>query len=148
MEIPQDLLQYCESCYKWDDDRRQEVYVKILELEDGTEINKGWCVEVYQNLASNTRRDEENRTQLRADNYDAIVRNLGLAGQADDPSGILESDDEILTKLDSLSAVLRDTLIEYYVEGRSPEDVAEANNENVEAVRKRITRARNQLKGV
>ena len=146
MEIPQDILKYCESCYKWTDDGRQEVYMAILELEDDIEINKGWCQKVYQNLHHNERRNEQNRVRLRQDNYDEIIKNLGLLNEPDDPQYEAEVEEDIVIKLNGLSAVLRDTLIQYYVEGRSPEAIAALGNENVEAVRKRITRARNQLK--
>lgn len=147
MEIPQDILTYCESCYKWDDDVRQEVYMKIMSMPEDAEINKAWCLRVYANLFMDIRKVEGNRTRLREDNYDLIVRNLGLEGTDDDPHDIAAADQLILKHLKSLSALLRYTLVQYYVEGRSPEDIAEADNENVEAVRKRITRARNLLKG-
>ena len=146
MELRQDIIDYCERQWSWDDDVRQDLYVKILEIEEPIEINYGWCVEVYNNMVKNNIRDEQNRARLREDNYDEIVKNLGLLNEPDDPQYEAEVDEDIVIKLNGLSAALRDTLIQYYVEGRSPEAIAALGNENVEAVRKRITRARNQLK--
>jgi len=147
MEIPTEIMKYCQSCYKWDDDLRQDVYMKIMELPEGTEVNKAWCLTVYRHLWTNRNFIEGNRARLREENYDLIVNNLALDKAADDPADTAESEDTILKHLDSLSAALQDTMIQFYFEGRSAEEIAETNNENVEAVRKRITRARKQLKG-
>ncbi len=147
MDLPKEIVDYCESCFKWDDDIRQEVYLEILALAPHAEINKAWCVAVYNAKMHNVRRDEGNRARLREDNHDLIVNNLGLAATADDPADLSAAEELILIKVLSLSAALRNTLIQYYVEGRSPETIAKMGNENVEAVRKRITRARNLLKG-
>jgi len=147
MELTQEIIDYCEKRYKWDDDARQELYIKILEAPDDTVINKGWCQKVHNNMVNGDRRGEQRRAELRVDNYDTILNNLGLDGHEDDPAEITEGEQHILKQYNGMSPLLQETLIQYYVEGRTPEDIAGENWEDPGAVRKRITRARNQLKG-
>jgi len=146
MNIPTRIVLFCEDQGQWDDDIRQELYVKMLEMDD-FDITKRWCITTYNNIRMNTSRNEANRARLREDNYDEIVKNLGLDGVEAGPEGTTDAESSILIHFNSLSALLRETLIEHYIEGRAPEEMALAHGENVEAVRKRITRARNLLIG-
>lgn len=147
MDIPQDILDYCESCYKWDEDMRQEVYLKILELPPGTEINKGWCVAVYNNLNASDKRMEHRHKELERENADAIRAVFYEDNQAADPADVIEASEALSSRFADLSPLVRRTLEQYYVEGLTVEDIAALEWVDEEAIRKRITRGRNLLKG-
>lgn len=150
MELTQDVVSIVNRA-NVPEDAKQEFYLKWLESEDKTFPTVGqlraYIFNTLKHTSGNLRFTEINRRRIEQENHEAIISGLGLDESPDNPAEEVEMQDAILTKLDSLSAVLRETLVQYYVEGRAPEDIAEANGENVEAVRKRITRARNQLKG-
>lgn len=147
MKLTTDLLDYCEGSLKWDEDLRQEVYVKILEAPDGTVINKGWLVRVYENLRTDKHRQDNNQLRLREENYDAIVQNLALTSPGDDPVDILTASEEIQERLDGLSPLLKTTLEAVVIEGMTPEDVAEEMDTTPNVIYKRIHDARHTLKG-
>lgn len=121
----------------------------------GIDVNNNEPMQVLKYLSTRasmaaqaTARDKSRRRELITENETLIRDNLHCNNNAgEDPLDILIAEEGIVIKLLSMSAVLRDTLTKYYVEGRSPEAIAKMDNENVEAVRKRITRARNLLKG-
>jgi len=150
-ELTQQIMDVVDST-KWPDDMKQDFYVRWLENEEGPTFEnvyqiKSYCNQYLHNLKRNDNRLTRNRVRLELENHEQIVRNLALDDHPDDPAEIVEAEEQILINLLSLSAVLKDTLIQYYIEGCTPEEIAKTNGENVEAVRKRITRARNLLKG-
>ena len=153
MELTAERIEALDKL-SWPDDLKQDFAVKVLEGTLDAEPNnltefKRWANKCLLHMHMNETRKETNRKRLESENADSIAKELfdRQLHLGEDPSDVLEMEDSIGTLLDSLSALNRATLIEYYVEGRTPEDIAAANGENVEAVRKRITRARNQLKG-
>lgn len=152
MEITQDLLETINSM-RFPDDLKQDLCVYLLERDEPLpEFANRWQLREYISVSllhrrQNDDRKEMNRRRLLDENAEQVVQNLSLGRAENDPVEILSGQEDILIKLDSLSPLLRDTMIQHYVEGRSPEDIASIGNENVEAVRKRITRARNTLKG-
>lgn len=134
------------------EDVKQDFYVKWLEM-DALEFPtdgqlKAYIFKALKNDNLNKYFQEQNRARLREENHEQIIANLGMNDFPDDPADIAADREDILIKLNGLSAALRDTLIQYYIEGRTPEEIAATNYENVEAVRKRITRARNQLQEI
>jgi len=139
---------------RFPEDMKQDFYVAWLESEEElTFENKAHTASYIRgfinNLTNNNKKVEKNRVRLIMENADQIAADLHVRQDFGiDPAEVVEFEQEILIKIDSLSAALRNSFIQYYVEGRSPEEIAETNNENVEAVRKRITRARNQLQEV
>ena len=150
-EITEQVMGIVEKT-KWPEDVKQDFYLHWLESDEelpelvNEHQTRAYINTYLNNMNKNTKKVESNRARLRFENHDEIIKNLGLLNEPDDPQYEAEVDEDIVIKLNGLSAVLRDTLIQYYVEGRSPEAIAALGNENVEAVRKRITRARNQLK--
>lgn len=147
MEIPNDIMEYVESCWRWDDDMRQDVYMKILDLPDGTEINKAWCVKVYENLKEDARKVEARRVELRRDNHALIVSRLGLDSAADTPEGVLAAEAAATRILRELSPLLRATAEQHYMEGMTPEEIADAEGVDSAAIYKRLQRVRDHLKG-
>jgi DNA-directed RNA polymerase specialized sigma24 family protein len=151
-ELTQEVIDVVEAA-NWPEDVRQDFYVKWLENEEEptfTSVNqiKAYCGSFLNYMKSNADRVDRNRARLLQENAVHLEADLHVRQDVGaDPMDLMIAEESIGIKLDSLSAVLKDTLTKHYVEGRSPEDIAEANDENVEAVRKRITRARNILKG-
>jgi len=152
-EVTQQLIDVVEKC-KWPEDTKQDFYVMWLELpeEEAPDFENSRAMRSYANhYMYNIRRNETAKTSrqasLRTENAEAIMRGMALDGQGEDPAEILEGEQHILKQYNDMSPLLQETLIQYYVEGRTPEDIAGENWEEPGAVRKRITRARNQLKG-
>jgi len=150
-ELTNQIIDVVEAT-KWPEDEKQDFYLRWLEDDEAPEFEsvhqiKSYCNQYLNNLKRNTDKKARNRVRLEVDNHDTIVNELGLGGEDDDPALLAEAEEQILIKCLSLSAVLLNTLKMYYIEGRSPEEIAKTGNENVEAVRKRITRARNLLQG-
>ena len=135
----------------FDDDIKQEFFVKILEEEqvvfDNASHMKGYVIQRLHNLQSNAHRVESRRKEIEYEAQDDIVRTLGLNTSAADPQAILQAMEELEERVSGLSWLLQGTLTDYYVNGMTPEEIATRDGENVEAVRKRLTRGRNELKG-
>jgi DNA-directed RNA polymerase specialized sigma24 family protein len=148
MDITKDILEYCEK-QNWDEDLRQEVYVKLLEQEEEVLFPRTFIQTTYKNIWQNHRRIEERRVELVRENEEEIRNNFGLPkeGKAHDPLDVLIGMEEVSERLDNLSPLLRDTVERVYLDGKTPEEVAKEDVEEVAAVYKRISRAKKLLQG-
>jgi DNA-directed RNA polymerase specialized sigma24 family protein len=147
MEIPQEILEYCESCWKWDADIRQEVYLRILALPPESEINKHWCVVTYDNLRADAYKITKRRRELLADNEDQVRSNFFADNQGDDPSYILSAAELMDDRMDALSTLVRRTMVRHYADGVGVEDIAVEEKVDPKAVYERLRLGRNMLKG-
>ena len=153
-EVTEQLLRVVDTL-NWGDDTKQDFFVRWLERKDDLEFDNDGHLATFVNqdmryynlneikVAANRERLEMLHTSLLADELHDRMQT-----DNSDPLSNLIEEETIAINLDSLSAALRETAIQYYVEGRAPEDIATLNDENVAAVRKRITRARQQLKEI
>jgi len=152
VQVTQEVLDIVEKANVLED-VKQDFYIKWMEMEPLDFPTPGqlraYVFLTMRHMAGNHLHKERNRKRLESDHYEDIVRGLGLNYSPDDPAHLEEARGLILTKLDSLSPLLRMTLEMYYLDGRTPREIAEAfEGDTEEAVRKRITRARNITKGV
>lgn len=147
MKIPQEIVDYIESCFKWDEDIKQEVYLAILEKPEGYEINKGWCQSTYENLRNRDARDERRHRQILQDNADSVRATFFSENQADDPSDVLSADELVGSRYAQLSPLVRKTLEMHYIQGMTIEDIAGQEWVDPNVIYKRLQRGREILKG-
>lgn len=150
-----------KECIKWTlsqlgsrhkgevEDIIQDTAIELLE-EDKAPTNpdrvKEYVFSALTNNAKDYMKKQDRRAELLRDNQDAVL--VGFPQEHNDsPEAIVEAEEEISIKLKELSPILRATLEEHYIEGKTPEEIAKDSGDGVEAVRKRITRARNILRG-
>ena len=142
-----DVFKYIESCYSWDEDLKQDLIVKILELPEDYEINKGWCVRAYNNMLQNRARDNARRRELLQHNEDTVRGNFYDDNQAADPSEVLSAIEEMDDRMDQLSPLVKKTMIMHYVDGLTVEDIAGKEWVEPKAIYERLRVGRNTLKG-
>jgi len=143
------------SSLPWDDDLIQDFYLWHLKYGKeemsypymDVERIKAYILSVLMNIRSNKLMKERRRQQLDKSEAERIKQNLGYRESNADPLQVLSADESLSGRLNDMSPLLRETLLAFIQDGLSPEDIAKRDGDDVEAVRKRITRARNQLKG-
>jgi len=145
MQLTPQMIAFCEK-QKWDEDLRQEVYVKVLEC-DHTETHDGWLSTIYSNLLTDKRRATKLHADLIQAHYDTIVKTLALDGTNADPMDIRDSEQQIEVRLKDLSYLLRATLDLVLIEGYTPEELAEREGTTANVIYQRIHQARKLLKG-
>jgi DNA-directed RNA polymerase specialized sigma24 family protein len=151
MQLTDTIIEYIEG--RLAEEFKQDIYIKILEMEgelpefeSPTDMGK-WMTRLVQNHYGNVKFMEDNRARLMEENDDLIRSLYGYNEENCDPLDELLALEEMEERINSLSPLLRDTFEAYYVEGRTPEEIAELTGDGIEAVRKRITRARDKVKG-
>lgn len=126
------------------EDIAMEAYLKLLETDAEVKHPFTLGYTIAQNLAKNHIRDEQHRREALRDNA-VEVRKL-QAGGGEDPAAIVEAE-ERMERLDSLTPILRSTVEDYYVEGLSIKEIAAKEGANESAVKVRLHRAREIVKG-
>jgi len=145
MQLTPQMIAFCEK-QKWDEDLRQEVYVKVLEC-DVAATHDGWLSTIYSNLLTDKRRATKLHADLIQAHYDTIVKTLALDGTNADPMDIRDSEQQIEVRLKDLSYLLRATLDLVLIEGYTPEELAEREGTTANVIYQRIHQARKLLKG-
>ncbi len=142
MNIEQ-AYEYIQSRSDWTEDEQQDLLVKLLEWDkEEKELSKAFIQQCY----TFSKIDEVRKARRRAE-----LNETHGGWETDefhpDPLDQLIHEEEVGARMDSLSPLLMDTLVDYYIHGRTPEEIADEQGENVWAIRKRIERARNTMKG-
>jgi len=142
MRITEEVTVYCEG-QPWDDDLRQEVYLKVLEADEFAVISKAWLSRVYTNLKKNHVRDETRRRELREEKHDIIIDMLGTRDVAADPAECLEMEEEAERKYKDLSPLLRQTMLHLLYQ--TAEEIAQQEGTSVNVIYQRIHQAKRLL---
>lgn len=145
MEIPQWMVAYMEE-KSWDDDIRQDMYVRLLEMDD-KQINKTYLCLMYSSLVANKASVDNRRAEIVQDNVNAIRSALGMDAEAADPMDVLELEEELSSALVGLSPVLFETLERAIINGESPEDLAEEEGVEPNTIYQRVWKVKQQLRG-
>jgi DNA-directed RNA polymerase specialized sigma24 family protein len=137
------MMDYCEK-QPWDDDLRQDLYVKLLGMEDKV-IDTNYLSRMYTNLRNNDKRNEERRAELISEHAEDIMLAFSLDEPAMDPLDIMIQEEEVENKLKELSPLLRATLERVVVDGVSPEDLAEEEGTSANVIYQRVHEAKRRL---
>lgn len=126
------------------EDLAQDTLVILLEKElASTEEAIKLGTEILRRDATDLKRVESRRRELEQENGDEINRNCGANWSGDDPSYVLEMEQE-LERIEKLSPVLRQTL-ERVVKGLTYAEIAAQDMTTEQVIRKRVQRAKEQL---
>ena len=146
MELTTEMIEYCEK-QPWDDDDRQDVYVRVLEHEgEPSSVNNAWLSRMYTNLRNNRARDDARRREIVGD-AQATLAGMVSDDNTADPLDILMSQEEIENRVSGLSTLLYDTLVSHVVHGATPHELAVRYDVKEEVIYKRLQRARELVKG-
>jgi len=152
MELTTRTINMAESL-NWDDDLRQDVYVKWLEADDrpldiDTDSKlKAYLQEFYFNVKRGSDSKEKRRREIEQESVEAITRELGLADDADDPMEVLIAEEGIYDILKDMSPLIRGTFERVIVEGDSVEAEAEREKVSANTIYQRVWEAKQTLKG-
>ena len=146
MEIPKWMTHYIEGQKHWDDDIRQEVYLKLLEMEQ-KDINKAYIQSIYLTKRQNTYNSETRRRELEEEHTDQIRRNFGLDGESPDPSDLFTGISELHERLSTLSALMRETVERVVLGDEDPNVLAEEEGVPTNTIHQRVWQAKKQLRG-
>ena len=144
MKITEEMIAFAEG-QKWSDDIRQDVYVALLEKDEGYmgEVPVEQLVTAIYNFRTiDTLRKDARRRELLLKNLSTIE---GLHGSDDchDPLEYLAAE-EVFDKIDALSPLLRSTLTRY-VEGADVSDIAASDGVDVNTVYQRVWKAKQEI---
>lgn len=146
MNVSDSLFKFIES-RPWDEDDKQELYIRVLEY-NGPEIRNtnAWISVMYYRMLANRKNTEVRRREILTEAASTIE---GLIGEDEnqDPYDYLVAE-EVLTRHKKLSPVLSDTIEEIYIKGKTPEELATEQEESSATIYKRIERAKKALAGV
>jgi DNA-directed RNA polymerase specialized sigma24 family protein len=145
MELTQDMIDYCES-QPWDDDLRQEVYIKVLEADEA-DVNHPWLSRLYTNALADQHQVSMRRNELMEGHIDEVRRALGIEDLSADVVEELSAVEEIIWKLKDLSPLLRATLYKMLIEGKNPDEVANDERTTPNVIYKRLHTIKQQLTG-
>lgn len=150
MKLTEKLTNYIQHTFSGD--LRQEIILKILEM-DGTlpdfktKIDMAkWVSTVTSNMRRNQQFIEGNRYYLLQE-HAPEAEEWNYVPSTNDPMEDYIVHEELTERFDKLSTLLRDTLEEYYIEGKTMKEIAERTGDSEMAVRLRLFRARNIVKG-
>ena len=149
-ELTSSVMDIVESS-KWDDDTKQDFYVRWLELEDMPEFVelshlRGYCQQVYNNLHRNELRKKRNRQRIEQESKDEIIRELGLDGQSADPRDLLMAQEEYEDILKHMSPLIRAAYTGVVLNGEDVGSVAEAGRTTPNVIYQRVWEAKKQIK--
>ena len=142
MVLTNDMVTYCMS-QPWDEDIRQDVFVRVLEHEGRPEdVNNAWLSRIYTNLKMNGFTTEKRRKELE---QEAVAVLEGLQGKDDvhDPLEYLEAE-QLIPELGALSPLLYNTLRDYVL-GKTPEEIAEDQGVDANTIYQRIHQAKKEI---
>jgi DNA-directed RNA polymerase specialized sigma24 family protein len=147
MKITQEMIEFAEA-QKWDEDLKQDMYVKLLEQPDDYMEGVGvesLMTQVYNRNVIDGARKEARRKELVQENVQAIE---ALHGTDDihDPIEYLAVDN-LFSRMHCLSPLLYNTLQDY-VYGASIQEIAEKNNVDANTIYQRIHAIKKELHNV
>jgi DNA-directed RNA polymerase specialized sigma24 family protein len=132
-----------------DQDMRQDLYVSLLELDELPAFENDNRAQAYfvisaRHIRANNTWKLTNRKRLEGRAADIMEGWVG--NDNNDPFDYLTAED-MVRRVGGLSDILYNTVYYIYIDGLTPDEVAEANGENVDAVYKRIERAKKFIQG-
>jgi DNA-directed RNA polymerase specialized sigma24 family protein len=144
MKITQEIQDFTEA-QKWDEDVKQDVYVILLEKEEGYMGNvsvEQLVTSIYNLRCLNGYRQEARRKELVEENIQAIEAFHGT----DDTHDPLEymGAEEILNKISNLSPLLYDTLSDL-LDGMTPRQCAVIDKVDTNTIYQRIHAIKQEL---
>jgi hypothetical protein len=150
MELTSDLMDIVENT-NWDDDGRQDFYIKWLEKEGSMSFDsksdlKRYIMAFYKNGMMHRARTETNRRRIEKENQEAITRELGLDGQAADPCDLLMIGEEYEDIVTQLSPLIRRAYESVVINGESVEDVAVGGRTTPNVIYQRVHEAKRIIK--
>ena len=137
MKIEQWMIDYAEG-QPWDEDKRQDVYVKILEAEDKP-INPSYIARMYTNLRIDADRVESNRKSLER-LYWLLFDELTQPDSMD----LTVYRETVEERLKLLSPLLRGTA-RMLITGSTIDEIAEREEIDTNAVYQRLHQIRKRL---
>lgn len=144
MKITTEMIEFAEK-QTWDDDARQDVYVVLLEKEEGYMGNvsvEQLVTSIYNLRMLNGYRQDTRRKELVQENVQAIERFHGT-DDIHDPIEYMGAE-EMLDRVASLSPLLYNTLHDY-VDGMTVPEIAARHNTNNNTVYQRIHEIKQEL---
>ena len=149
-ELTQEVIDMAES-QPWEEDLRQDFYVKWLESEkhDDEDIKnlRAYINTIYHNLRGSHIGVERRRRELEDENIEAITRELGLADNADDPMEVLIAEEHVAQTLKEMSPLIREAFDRVVIDGESPEDIAAQEWVDPNTIYQRVWKAKKILIG-
>ena len=145
MQLQQWMIDYAEA-QPWDNDLRQDLYVKLLEMDD-KEINTDYLSRAYTNMNTDKMRVESRRREIEDESVHYICLALGWSDLVADPMDQMIAHEEISMKLKELSPLLRATLERVMINGLTPEELAAEEGSKANAIYWRVNRAKQILRG-
>lgn len=145
MQLTAEVIEAVDSLTQ-DEDVRQDVYVKLLELENPPELKnktelRKWIATVCFHHKVDTIKAEARRQDIEETGGSTLqVSDADTA----DPMEYLTAE-ELVTKIDDLSPLLYDTLSGVYIDGLTPAELAKDQDVTEDVIYKRISRARDAL---
>ena len=145
MQLQQWMIDYAEA-QPWDNDLRQDLYVKLLEMDD-KEINTDYLSRAYTNMNTDKMRVESRRREIEDESIHYICLSLGWSDLVADPMDQMIAHEEISMKLKELSPLLRATLERVVIDGVTPEEMAEEEGTSANVIYQRVHQAKAILRG-
>lgn len=138
------------------EDVKQEFY--LWHLENGAndiyrnkseEEIKAYILRVLMSIRNSQHQKDKRRLELDHEQKSRIMDNIGFSANQSHhcPADEVLAEQEYEQRLQELSPLLRETLEAYTTEGLSYSEIAEREGDKIEAVRKRVVRAQQQLRG-
>jgi DNA-directed RNA polymerase specialized sigma24 family protein len=146
MRLTKEMIDYCES-QPWDDDLRQDVYVKVLESAETNPVNNAWLSRIYTNLEHDNRKVQDRRREIERDNSDSVIAALGMQGNSADALDILMCNQEFEVKYKEMSSLLRGTLDSLVDDGMSVAELAEVEDVSENVIYQRVWEIKKALTG-
>jgi RNA polymerase sigma factor (sigma-70 family) len=151
-----DMIAWAVHCLEdWASEDAPDVVADVVcriaekEIEIDPETAQTYVFGCIKNEAIDVMRMAQRRAVTLRDHAAQIQHNLGYFNkEAERPDTFLEAHTRLVDGVGALSPLISATLELYYIQGLSVEEIAEKQKVDVEAVRKRLTRGRNTLKGV
>jgi RNA polymerase sigma factor (sigma-70 family) len=143
MEITQEIMDVVES-FELNEDAKQDAYVKLLESEEkeftSTTHRDNYIRQLVFWTRSNEAAKEKNRARLLEDNQDLIraLYNSGNDEYAEDPVDIVEAEERMDAFLEILSDTYRRTFTRLYLDGLTPQEVADEEGVARNAIDQRV----------
>lgn len=143
MQLTQEVIDYIEK-RPWDEDYKQDVYVRLLEYETPIKDPFAFIETTYKNVVTDEYRHAAVRKELEQEMSERLKE---LVGQDDssDPREYLEAE-TILKTAGKLSDVLARTL-DHILEGWTPAEMAVEDGVEVNVIYQRIWQLKQWLKG-
>jgi len=144
MDITQEMYDFVES-KNWDEDTKQDVYVILLEKDEGYLGDVGMekmVTAIYNFRLASYYRKEARRRELERENIQAIAQLHGT-DDVHDPVEYLEAE-ELVERLEGLSPLLKKTLGQY-IDGIPIEEMAAVDWTDENTIYQRIHQAKKEI---